>query len=109
MKSYGHAAACIRGAGYGNSGLRRNLLPEDSSGEVDAAWLTKLNLRQRDPIVRRIKRLNDLLFASLGLVLSLPILLLASLATLLDSGFPIFFHQTRTGYLGRPYTLLFAP
>ena len=73
--------------------------------EVDAAWLTKLNLRQRDPIVRRIKRLNDLLFASLGLVLSLPILLLASLATLLDSGFPIFFHQTRTGYLGRPYTL----
>ena len=73
--------------------------------EVDAAWLTKLNLRQRDPIVRRVKRLNDLLLASLGLVLSLPILLLASLAILLDSGFPIFFHQTRTGYLGRPYTL----
>jgi len=73
--------------------------------EVDAAWLTKLNLRQRDPIVRRVKRLNDLLLASLGLVLSLPILLLASLATLLDSGFPIFFHQKRTGYLSRPYTL----
>ena len=73
--------------------------------EVDAAWLTKLNLRQRDPIARRVKRLNDLLLASLGLVLSLPILLLASLAILLDSGFPIFFHQTRTGYLGRPYTL----
>jgi exopolysaccharide biosynthesis polyprenyl glycosylphosphotransferase len=73
--------------------------------EVDAAWLTKLNLRQRDPIVRRVKRLNDLLFATLGLVLSLPILLLASLAILLDSGFPIFFHQTRTGYLSRPYTL----
>ena len=42
--------------------------------EVDASWLTKLNLRQRDPIARRVKRLNDLLLASLGLVLSLPTL-----------------------------------
>lgn len=73
--------------------------------EVDAAWLTKLNLRQRDPIVRRVKRLNDLLLASLGLVLSLPLLLLAGFAIVLDSGFPLFFHQTRTGYLGRPYVL----
>ena len=73
--------------------------------EVDASWLTKLNLRQRDPIARRVKRLNDLLLASLGLVLSLPLLLLAGLAIVIDTGFPLFFHQTRTGYLGRPYTL----
>jgi lipopolysaccharide/colanic/teichoic acid biosynthesis glycosyltransferase len=73
--------------------------------EVDAAWLTKLNLRQRDPIARRVKRLNDLLLAFLGLVLSFPLLLLAGVAIVLDSGFPIFFHQTRTGYLGRPYVL----
>jgi lipopolysaccharide/colanic/teichoic acid biosynthesis glycosyltransferase len=73
--------------------------------EVDAAWLTKLNLGQRDPIARRVKRLNDLLLAFLGLVLSFPLLLLAGAAIVLDSGFPIFFHQTRTGYLGRPYVL----
>jgi lipopolysaccharide/colanic/teichoic acid biosynthesis glycosyltransferase len=73
--------------------------------EVDAAWLTRLNLRQRDPIVRRVKRLIDLLLASLCLVLSVPLLLLAGFVIVLDSGFPIFFHQTRTGYLGRPYTL----
>jgi len=73
--------------------------------EVDAAWLTKLNLRQRDPIVRRVKRMNDLLLASLGLLISIPILLLVGIAIVLDSGFPLFFHQTRTGYLGRPYTL----
>jgi exopolysaccharide biosynthesis polyprenyl glycosylphosphotransferase len=73
--------------------------------EVDAAWLTKLNLRQRDPIVRRVKRMIDLLLASLGLILSLPLLLLVGIAIVLDSGFPLFFHQTRTGYLGRPYTL----
>ena len=30
------------------------------SAEVDSTWLTKLDLRQRDPIVRRIKRLLDL-------------------------------------------------
>lgn len=73
--------------------------------EVDAAWLTRLNLRQLDPIARRVKRLNDLLLAFLGLVLSFPLLLLAGVAIVLDSGFPIFFHQTRTGYLGRPYVL----
>jgi exopolysaccharide biosynthesis polyprenyl glycosylphosphotransferase len=73
--------------------------------EVDAAWLTKLNLRQRDPIVRRVKRMIDLLLASLGLILSLPLLLLVGIAIVLDSGFPLFFQQTRTGYLGRPYTL----
>jgi len=73
--------------------------------EVDAAWLTKLNLRQRDPIVRRIKRLTDLFLASIGLLLSVPILLLAGLAIVLDSGFPLFFHQKRSGYLGRPYIL----
>ena len=73
--------------------------------EIDAAWLTKLNLRQRDPFVRRVKRLTDLFLASVGLLLSVPILLLAGLAIVLDSGFPLFFHQTRSGYLGRPYTL----
>jgi lipopolysaccharide/colanic/teichoic acid biosynthesis glycosyltransferase len=75
------------------------------SAEVDRSWLARLDLRQRDPIVRRVKRLSDLFTATIGLILCLPILLIACLAIVLETGFPLFFHQKRTGLLGRTYTL----
>jgi lipopolysaccharide/colanic/teichoic acid biosynthesis glycosyltransferase len=75
------------------------------SAEVDRSWLTRLDLRQRDPIVRRVKRLSDLFAATIGLILCLPILVIACLAIVLETGFPLFFHQKRTGLLGRPYIL----
>ena len=74
-------------------------------GQVDQSWLAKLDLRLRDPFVHRLKRLTDLTFAILGLLLSLPILLTVLVISAIDSGFPLFFKQTRTGFMGRPYTL----
>ena len=73
--------------------------------EVDNSWLTKLDLRQRDPINRRIKRLLDLIFSVFGLLFSIPILIVSCFAIALESGFPLFFHQKRTGLLGQPYVL----
>jgi len=73
--------------------------------EIDRSWLTKLDLRQRDPLVRRIKRLTDLFVSFSALILTLPILLFCCVAIAVDSGFPIFFKQTRSGFLGRPYVL----
>jgi lipopolysaccharide/colanic/teichoic acid biosynthesis glycosyltransferase len=73
--------------------------------EINQDWLAKLDLRQRDPIVRRVKRIMDIWIASLGLVLAFPLLFLACIAIILESGFPLFFKQRRTGYLGRPYSL----
>lgn len=73
--------------------------------EIDKSWLTKLDLRQRDPVARRVKRLVDLLVSSVGLILSIPFIIIFCLAIILESGFPIFFKQQRTGYLGKPYTL----
>jgi len=75
------------------------------SAEVDRSWLARLDLRQRDPIVRRVKRLSDLFTATIGLILCLPISLIACLSIVLETGFPLFFHQKRTGLLGRTYTL----
>ena len=75
------------------------------STDLDHRWLARLNLKQRDPLLRRIKRLIDLLLSIFGLVISLPILFLAGLAIVLDSGFPVFFCQTRSGLLGRSYKL----
>jgi exopolysaccharide biosynthesis polyprenyl glycosylphosphotransferase len=53
-----------------------------------------------------IKRAFDVGLSVIGLVLSSPVFLLVGLATLLDSGRPIFFRQTRGGERGRPFQML---
>jgi exopolysaccharide biosynthesis polyprenyl glycosylphosphotransferase len=53
-----------------------------------------------------LKRVFDIALALVGLVLSLPLFVLAGLATLLDSGLPIFFRQTRGGEHARPFQML---
>jgi lipopolysaccharide/colanic/teichoic acid biosynthesis glycosyltransferase len=73
--------------------------------EINQNWLTKLDLRQRGPIVRRVKRVMDIWIAGLGLILAFPLLLIAGIIIVLESGFPLFFKQRRTGYLGRPYIM----
>jgi exopolysaccharide biosynthesis polyprenyl glycosylphosphotransferase len=53
-----------------------------------------------------IKRCFDVLVASVVLLLALPFLLLVALATLVDSGRPVFFRQVRAGERGRPFQML---
>ena len=72
---------------------------------VDESWLARLDLRVRHPIFHRAKRFLDVLVALVGLIALSPILLLAALAILLESGGPMFFSQRRVGFLGRPFTL----
>lgn len=73
--------------------------------EVDRAWLAKLDLRLRDPLIRHFKRSIDLIVATCGIIFSSPIFFIACVLIVLESGFPLFFHQKRTGLLGRPYVL----
>ena len=53
-----------------------------------------------------LKRVFDVVVALIGLILMLPLFALTGLATLLDSGLPIFFRQTRGGERGRPFQML---
>jgi exopolysaccharide biosynthesis polyprenyl glycosylphosphotransferase len=53
-----------------------------------------------------LKRCFDVTVALLALAVTLPLLLLVALATLLDSGPPIFFRQVRAGERGRPFQML---
>jgi exopolysaccharide biosynthesis polyprenyl glycosylphosphotransferase len=55
---------------------------------------------------RGLKRCLDVVLALLGLVVALPVLLLAAVATLVDSGRPVLFRQTRGGERGRPFQML---
>ena len=53
-----------------------------------------------------LKRAFDLGIAVCGLILTFPFFLLVGLATLVDSGWPIFFRQVRGGERGRPFQML---
>ena len=72
---------------------------------VNRSWLLGLDLRMRDPLLHKIKRIMDITVGSFGLLFSLPILIPSLLIIALNSGFPVFFSQTRTGFLGRKYVL----
>ena len=76
------------------------------SKKLDQSWLVGLDLRFRNPIGLRLKRLLDLSVAVVGLLVSFPILLTALVFIVLESGFPSFFKQQRTVFLGRPYISL---
>jgi lipopolysaccharide/colanic/teichoic acid biosynthesis glycosyltransferase len=51
------------------------------------------------------KRATDVVLATLGLLVLLPVLLLAACAILLDSGAPVFFRQTRVGRYGQTFPM----
>src|SRR4051794_10288744 len=55
---------------------------------------------------RGLKRCLDIGLAAAGLVVTLPLLLLAAFVILVGSGPPIFFRQTRAGERGRPFQML---
>src|SRR4051812_43677902 len=52
------------------------------------------------------KRLFDLAFASIALVLLIPVFITVALAIKLDDGGPVFFRQERPGLHGRPFRIL---
>jgi lipopolysaccharide/colanic/teichoic acid biosynthesis glycosyltransferase len=62
-------------------------------------WITFVNG------ARVTKRALDLVIASVALVIALPIFALIALLVKLDGG-PVFFRQTRIGYMGREFGML---
>ena len=59
----------------------------------------------RSPRKELAKRALDLILASIGLVLTWPLMILTAIAVRLDSAGPILFTQERVGQDGRPFTL----
>lgn len=55
---------------------------------------------------RRLKRLTDLMLASLGLLVALPFMALVAAAVRMDSPGPVLFRQRRVGWKGQPFELL---
>ncbi len=58
------------------------------------------------PFAQALKRCVDFALALFGLLLSLPVMAVTAIVIRFDSPGPILFRQERTGYLGRPFTLM---
>ena len=76
-----------------------------SCDDIDITWFLGIDLRWNHPIYHRLKRMIDLFVASAGLLSSAPIILVAALATMIESGRPVFYSQIRAGFRGKPYRL----
>lgn len=78
-------------------------IPVDHISDV---WLYFNSQSYRRLYYLRIKRLMDLVLASLGLLIVWPILIITALAIRLDTPGPILFRQKRLGYNGKPFEIL---
>lgn len=64
---------------------------------IDDEWLFSSTMGHRSFHVRKVKRLMDIVISSVGLLITLPLTILTSIAIKLDSKGPIFYTQERLG------------
>jgi len=74
---------------------------------LNQTWLFQAGFPiAREPVFARIKRVLDILLASIGLVLAAPLIVLGALAIWLDDRGPVFFRQRRIGRNHVPFQLV---
>ena len=73
---------------------------------VQPSWFVFSEGFHRSRLTLVLKRALDLIFGSLGLLLSLPLMLLVALAVKLDSRGPALYRQERVGLRGRPFRVI---
>ena len=74
---------------------------------INPTWLFQEGFQvAREPVFERIKRLNDIVLSSVGLLISTLLIIPAAIAIKLEGGGPVFFRQTRIGKNHRPFRLI---
>lgn len=74
---------------------------------LNQSWLFQDGFQiAREPLFERAKRVSDVLFSVVGLVLSSPLVLLAAIAIWLEDRGPVFFRQTRIGRNREPFRIV---
>src|SRR5579883_622793 len=73
---------------------------------VKPSWFVFTDGFNRSKITLALKRLIDIVFACVGLVVSLPIMVIVAVAVWCDSKGPVFYRQQRVGYRGRCFDVL---
>jgi sugar transferase (PEP-CTERM system associated) len=73
---------------------------------VKPSWFVFSDGFRRSRMTMLVKRVGDIAFSLIGIVVSLPIMLLVALAVWLESEGPVVFRQTRVGLRGATFELL---
>jgi exopolysaccharide biosynthesis polyprenyl glycosylphosphotransferase len=62
-------------------------------------------LRACTPRAQLVKRMTDIVFTCLALVVFAPVMVLSAIAIVLDSGWPVLYAQERVGLRGKPFRI----
>lgn len=73
---------------------------------LNTQWLLEASGIPHVVYIRKVKRLFDVIVSLLGLLLSLPVIVLAMAGIKLSSPGPIFYRQVRCGRFSRPFTVI---
>jgi len=80
-------------------------LPPALMGDVNFAY-DDLPWSATFSVQAQLKRMADLVVAAILLLLTAPFVMVAALLIKLEDGGPVFYSQQRSGWLGRPFTVL---
>lgn len=73
---------------------------------LSPSWLILSDGFKKSQFLYAAKRTFDILIALIGLVLTLPLMVLVAIGIWLESGSPVLFRQERTGLKGRPFRIM---
>jgi len=73
---------------------------------INPSWLIQSSGFLITPFIRTLKKILDLFFSSLLLLICLPFFPVIALMIRLDSPGPVFYFQKRVGLNGRPFTII---
>jgi lipopolysaccharide/colanic/teichoic acid biosynthesis glycosyltransferase len=80
-------------------------LPVDTLSDEWLSFAAGFHLLHQK-LFRKIKRISDIFFAGVGLIVTLPFSLAAALAVKLESPGPVLLRQWRVGWMEKPFVLL---
>ncbi len=83
-----------------------NLYEKVPTQNITAEWIIDTQSAHESLYKSTMKRVFDVVIASVALVLSLPFVLIATLAIKLESPGPVVFRQERVGQYGKTFTML---
>ncbi len=95
------AGVCVEDAATTYERIAGKILVDD----LKPSWLVFSEGFQASRVTRFGKRTFDLVCASIGFVLALPLMLLTAVAIRVESAGPVLYCQERVGENGRPFTL----
>jgi sugar transferase (PEP-CTERM system associated) len=86
--------------------LYENLTGRVMLDRLSPSWLFLSEGFRKDYLRMLAKRVTDLVISTIALILLFPVVVIVSLAIVLDSGFPVLFKQDRVGFEGRIFKIL---